>query len=46
MPLLIVALSAFLMGVRMTKLGQVAFLDTVPGVGMIVKMDEEPVVEE
>jgi hypothetical protein len=46
-PLLIVALSAFLMGVRMTKLGQVDFLDSVPGMGLvdselpIVVQDEE-----
>lgn len=52
MPLLIVALSAFLMGVRMTKLGQVAFLDSVPGVEMLVPgvgmlvNEEEPVAEE
>jgi hypothetical protein len=36
MPLLIVALSAFVMGVRMTKLGQVDFMDSVPGVGLLV----------
>lgn len=46
-PLLIVALSAFVMGVRMTKLGQVDFLAHVPGVkGLTVVSSEVPFVVE
>lgn len=45
-PLLIVALSAFLMGVRMTKLEQVDFLNSVPGMKLVVDSEVSLMVEE